>query len=102
MAEAFARHEVGFSPHNPSGPVCHAASLQICSAVPQFERLEMQYDETTLFDALVAGALPKAVDGEVRVPHVPGLGVRLDPVLGQRLRIDVRGRANSSTATPTE
>ena len=89
VAEAFARHGVGFSPHNPSGPVCHAASLQICAAVTHLERLEMQYDETPLFDELVAGALPKAISGEVRVPDVPGIGVRLDPALVQRLRVDV-------------
>jgi galactonate dehydratase len=90
VAEALARHGVGFSPHNPSGPVCHAASLQICAAVPHVERLEMQYDETPLFDELVSGALPKAAAGELRVPDLPGLGVRLEPVLSQRLGIDAR------------
>jgi galactonate dehydratase len=89
VAEALARHGVGFSPHNPSGPVCHAASLQICSAVAHVERLEMQYDETPLFDELVGGALPKPVTGEVPVPDLPGIGIRLDAKLVRRLRIEV-------------
>jgi len=86
VAEALARRGVGFSPHNPSGPVCHAASLQIGSAVAGFELLEMQYAETPLFDELVAGALPKVADGQLRAPDAPGLGVRLDQALVQRLR----------------
>jgi galactonate dehydratase len=90
VADALARHGVGFSPHNPSGPVCHVASLQICSAVLHVERLETQYDETPLFDALVGGALPDVLEGKLRVPDDSGIGVRLDAAFVQRLGIDVR------------
>src|SRR6185437_5452 len=48
LSERFADHGVGFSPHNPTGPVCHAASLQVCAAAPNLDRLEMQFDETPL------------------------------------------------------
>ena len=58
LAETFDRHGVLFSPHNPTGPVCHATSLQVCAAVPHLDRLEMQFDETPLFAALAGGALP--------------------------------------------
>ncbi|HUH94966.1 MAG TPA: mandelate racemase/muconate lactonizing enzyme family protein [Casimicrobiaceae bacterium] len=89
VADALQRRGIGCSPHNPSGPVGHAASLQVCAAARRVERLEMQYDETPLFDALIRGALPAPTGSEARVPDRPGLGVRLDPALVQRLRMDV-------------
>lgn len=95
VAETLARHGVGFSPHNPSGPVGHAASLQICSTSRHLERLEMQYDETPLFDALVGHAMPRAVNGAVRVPDAPGLGVHLDSGLIEQLRIAPARNAGS-------
>jgi galactonate dehydratase len=78
VADALHAHGVAFSPHNPSGPVCHAASLHVCAAVPHVDRLEMQYAETPLFDALVARGLPRPQGGMVAVPHGAGLGVALD------------------------
>jgi len=88
VADTLARYGVGFSPHNPSGPVCHAASLQICSTSSDLERLELQYAETPLFDALVGYSLPAAARGRVAVPDAPGLGVRLEAELTRRLRVD--------------
>ncbi len=79
VADAMERRGAAFSPHNPSGPVCHAASLHVCAVASNVERLEMQYAETPLFDQLVGGALAPAVNGEVTVPRAPGVGVRLDP-----------------------
>jgi galactonate dehydratase len=90
VAEALERHGVEFSPHNPSGPVAHAASLQICAAAVQIDRLEMQYRETPHFDALVSDPLPSPVKGRMTIPDGPGLGVRLDPELVTRLRPDAR------------
>ncbi|MGY9054096.1 MAG: mandelate racemase/muconate lactonizing enzyme family protein [Alphaproteobacteria bacterium] len=58
VAEEFARYGATFSPHNPSGPICHAHSLQICAAVPDLAVLGLQYDETARFDELVAHGLP--------------------------------------------
>lgn len=85
VADALHAHGVAFSPHNPSGPVCHAASLHVCAVVPHFERLEVQYAETPLFDALIGHALPKAVGGVAQVPHGAGLGVALDPAVVREL-----------------
>jgi galactonate dehydratase len=85
VADALHARGVAFSPHNPSGPVCHAASLHVCAVAPHFERLEMQYAETPLFDALVSRALPKAQDGLVAMPSGPGFGVTLDPVVVAKL-----------------
>lgn len=81
VADAMDHYGAAFSPHNPSGPVCHAASLHICAVAPNCERLEMQYAETPLFDQLVGSALPQAINGKIAVPRAAGLGVRLDPGL---------------------
>lgn len=93
VAATLHRHGVLFSPHNPSGPVAHAASLQICAASDHVERLEMQYRETPHFDALVGGALPSPVDGVIDVPAGLGFGVRLDPRLASALDVYTEARA---------
>ena len=85
VADALHAHGVAFSPHNPSGPVCHAASLQVCAVASSLQRMEMQYAETPLFDDLVDGVLPPAAGGHVAAPTAPGLGVRLDSRLTQEL-----------------
>ena len=38
-----------------------------------------------LFDRLVGGVLPQAVNGEIAVPGAAGLGVRLDPAVVREL-----------------
>jgi galactonate dehydratase len=78
IAEEFAAAGVTFSPHNPSGPICHGHSLQICAAVPDLAVLETQYDETPLFDELVGSGLPPAEDGIVHLSDsAAGIGVSL-------------------------
>lgn len=85
VAQALNRHGVAFSPHNPSGPVCHAASVHVCAVSPVLDRLEMQYAETPLFNELVAHAFASPVRGHVEVPCAPGLGVHLDQTLVKEL-----------------
>lgn len=85
VAGACIARGVAFSPHNPSGPIAHVASLHVCAVSPTLDRLEVQYAETPLFDELVGGALPPAVRAKIDVPSGPGLGVRLDPRLVQAL-----------------
>jgi galactonate dehydratase len=69
---------VAVSPHNPTGPICHAASLFVCAAIEGFTLLEHQLDETPLFSALVGSSLPIPVDGASAIPCGQGLAVRLD------------------------
>jgi galactonate dehydratase len=87
IAETFAEVGVAFSLHNPTGPVCHAASLQVCAAAGTLDRLEVQFDETPLFDELVDGALPRADRGVSTLPGGPGLGIGLSPAVLSRLGI---------------
>jgi galactonate dehydratase len=77
-AELLARHGVAMSPHNPSGPVAHAASLHVSAAMEHFDMLELQFDESPLFDTLVANNLPRREGGMSKLPVAAGLGVKLD------------------------
>lgn len=83
-AERCAELGVEVSPHNPSGPICHATSLHVSSALEAFDMLEMQFDESPLFDALVGAPFGEARDGRLEPPSGTGLGVTLsDDVLRQ-------------------
>jgi galactonate dehydratase len=77
VAEAAGKAGAMISPHNPTGPVCHAHSVQAAAAIAPFMILEMQFDETDAFGAIVDGELPMPSDGWVSVPQAPGLGVSL-------------------------
>ena len=69
---------VQVSPHNPSGPICHAASLQVSAALGAFDMLELQFDESPLFDALVRAPFAPVLSGQTVLPAGSGLGVTLD------------------------
>jgi galactonate dehydratase len=85
LAERMAAAGIAFSPHNPSGPVAYAASLQLCAAAPALDRLELQWDESFLFSALAAPPLPEPSGGAVAVPlDRPGIGIALDRTLMTR------------------
>jgi galactonate dehydratase len=68
---------VDFSPHNPSGPLCHLASLHIAAAAPDFLVLEHQFDESPMFMELCPGAVPEIVNGWSALPTAPGIGFNL-------------------------
>ena len=79
IAELFASAGVVFSPHNPSGPICHAHSLHICAALPDLAVLETQFDETPRFDTLVGNELPASEEGVTTIRDSgTGIGVTLD------------------------
>jgi len=81
-----ARHGVGCAPHNPTGPICHVASLHASAVLDDFDLLEHQYDESPLFDGLVKGGLPDHAGDASELPQAPGLGVTLDAALSHTLR----------------
>ena len=84
VAALLARHQVEFSPHNPSGPVAHAVSVQLSAIVPNFRRLEMQFDETPVFDELIGHRLPAPHGGHVAMSDCPGHGAALDSAVLQQ------------------
>jgi galactonate dehydratase len=65
------------SPHNPSGPICHAQSLHVASVIPNMPLLEVQFEETPRFVEIADAGLPGFVDGASALPAGPGLGVTL-------------------------
>jgi galactonate dehydratase len=69
-------HGILIAPHNPTGPICHAASIQVSATIPNLMFLEYQLDETPHFDALVEEPIMQS-DGMAAVPMEPGLGVQL-------------------------
>lgn len=90
-AERLAERGIAVSPHNPTGPICHAASLQLCAALPGFSMLEMQLDETPLFWSLAQPGLPPVDGGSSALPAGAGLGVTLDQqAIGELSTVDLR------------
>lgn len=69
---------VRVSPHNPSGPICHAASLHVSATLDAFDMLELQFDESPLFDVLVHAPFGPVLGGQTALPAGSGLGVALD------------------------
>ncbi len=68
---------VQVSPHNPSGPVATAASVQLCAGMPNFLILEHAWGEAAWRPELVAP--PEAfIGGRIRVSERPGFGVELN------------------------
>jgi galactonate dehydratase len=87
LSNTMAASGVEFSPHNPSGPISHAASLHVAAAAVNFTMLECQFDETPWFDRLRGMTMPAPVRGDLALPVSSGLGAVLDPrALDQCLR----------------
>ncbi|MEM7695421.1 MAG: enolase C-terminal domain-like protein [Pseudomonadota bacterium] len=76
IAERAGAHGVVTSAHNPSGPVAHAHSLHATACLSGGEPLEVQFDETPLFDQLTTPAPPPRA-GESPLPEGFGLGLSL-------------------------
>jgi galactonate dehydratase len=65
------------SPHNPSGPVATAASVQWCAGMPNLTVLEYQWNEVPWRSELITP--PERIDnGTVAVPAEPGFGIELN------------------------
>jgi galactonate dehydratase len=88
LARLARRHGAIVSPHNPTGPICHAASLHVAAVLPELDSLEVQFDETPLFDALVGGPVSAVTGGAAALPAGPGLGVAIDSACAKQLVFD--------------
>ncbi len=89
-------HNLRYSPHCWGGAVGLAAAVHFLSALPDFPHTDflphhrmLEYDvgENPLRDELLATPL-QPVNGEVKVPDGPGLGIKLNPDAVDRYRID--------------
>ncbi len=74
MAEAY---YIPFAPHNPSGPVANAATLQLAACTPNFHILEIMISDVTWRKDITNESL-EYEDGYIKIPENPGLGIELD------------------------
>ena len=75
-AEAECRY-IPFAPHNPSGPVANAATLQLAACCPNFCILEIMYSDVEWRKDVTDEALEYA-DGYISIPDRPGLGIEIN------------------------
>lgn len=69
---------VGFAPHNPSGPLSTAATLQLGAALPNFRYLEIMATDVPWRPRITNERLTLTDEGDVLVPAGIGLGIELD------------------------
>ena len=70
-------NNVAIAPHNPSGPVATAASVQLCAGIPNFAILEHAWGEASWSKDLIVPP-EEFRNGRIRVPTAPGLGIELN------------------------
>ncbi len=75
-AEAESRY-IAFAPHNPSGPVANAATLQLAACIPNFTILEIMYSDVAYRKDVTNEAL-EYKDGYITIPDKPGLGIEIN------------------------
>ena len=73
-----AAHYVPFAPHNPSGPLSTAATLQLGATLPNFRYLEIMATDVPWRSEISNEALVLTEDGDVMIPDGVGLGIELD------------------------
>jgi len=73
MAEAY---QLPFAPHNPSGPIANAATLQLAACTPNFYLLETMATDIPWRKELTTESLVFK-DGYFEIPDRPGLGLEL-------------------------
>ncbi|MBN2712754.1 MAG: galactonate dehydratase [Planctomycetes bacterium] len=75
MAEC---HHIPFCPHNPSGPVANAATLQLAACTPNFAFIETMSSDVP-WRSEISTEQVKIEDGCMLIPDKPGLGVDIIP-----------------------
>ena len=86
IAAAAQQEGVRVAPHNPSGPVSTAASVQVSAVIENFQLLEFQWGESPWRHDLVVPPEHFA-NGTIQVPSRSGLGIALNEALVQRYRM---------------
>ena len=85
IAAAASGEGVTVAPHNPSGPVSTAASIQVCAVLENFRLLEFQWGEVD-WRRDVLTPPERFEGGSIRVPERPGFGIELnEPLLRAHL-----------------
>lgn len=74
MAES---HYIPVCPHNPSGPVANAATIQLAACIPNFYLLETMANDIP-WRADVSTEKVKFENSEMFIPDLPGLGIDIN------------------------
>lgn len=69
--------QIPFAPHNPSGPVANAATLQLAACCPNFCILEIMYSDVDYRSDVTDESL-EYTDGRIKIGNRPGLGIELN------------------------
>ena len=77
IAAAADSYYIPFAPHNPSGPVANAATLQLAACCPNFSILEIMYSDV-VWRADVTDEDLRYEDGCIFIPDKPGLGIEIN------------------------
>ena len=75
-AESECRY-MAFAPHNPSGPVANAATLQLAACCQNFSILEIMYSDVA-YRGDVTNEKLTYHDGYLDIPDKPGIGIEID------------------------
>lgn len=75
-AEAECRY-IPFAPHNPSGPIANAATLQLAANTPNFCILEIMFSDIEWRKDITNEQL-EYKDGFITIPDKPGLGIEIN------------------------
>jgi galactonate dehydratase len=85
-------HYIDLMPHNPLGPICTAATIQMAAAVPNFAWLEVRvtqtenlyYGQSGINDAEALFPVQPLLEGNsFPLPTAPGLGIEIDEKLAE-------------------
>jgi galactonate dehydratase len=74
MAEAY---HIPICPHNPSGPIANAATLQLAACVPNFYLLETMSSDVPWRNSISTEEV-KFENGEMFISNKPGLGIDIN------------------------
>lgn len=83
IAKLAAQSGVKFSPHNPTGPVCHLHSLNVAMVVSEFDMLEVQFDETHFFKQLITKPQLSIENSQIAVPKNLEISINLELLKAQ-------------------
>lgn len=73
-----AAHYVPFAPHNPSGPLSTAATLQLGAAMPNFRYLEIMAVDVPWRSDISNEAVQLTPEGDILISDRPGFGIDLN------------------------
>lgn len=77
IAAAAEANYITFAPHNPSGPVANAATLQLAACCPNFCILEIMYSDVD-YRKKVTNENLVYENGRIKIGDKPGLGIELN------------------------